>query len=78
LKINLRSLRKEERYSFISNYRIAKLSNTVGIKFGCSYSQFKEKFTLLPYQVLFFMTKVGNEDRIEDEKKFLKMKEDFT
>lgn len=46
LEINLRSLRKKERYTFISNYRIAKFSNAVNIKHGCTYKEYKERYTL--------------------------------
>ena len=63
LEVNLRSLRKNERYTFISNYRIAKFSNSVQIKHGCSYREYKERYTLLPYQVLFYLVKVPPEER---------------
>ncbi len=59
LAINLRSLKKNERPVHINNEKSKLTEPQMKIKDGLNTKEFKEKYTLYPYQHLFQTEKVN-------------------
>jgi len=58
LQINLRSLKKTERPVHLNSEKNKQREPEVKMKDGLSSSEFKEKYTLYPYQHLFHIDRV--------------------
>ena len=62
LQVNLRSLKKVERPVHKNIMKTLNALEPVQIKAGLNISEFREKYTLYPYQKLFETEKLDNEE----------------
>jgi len=68
LQINLRSLKKTERPVHLNSEKNKKREPEIKMKDGLNSQEFKEKYTLYPYQNLFHIEKVDPKVREPEQK----------